>query len=158
MRRRHGPKTIKLAGYVGGTRKTFEYTLDFPEYSADDRNSFVPRLWAGQKVDYYLNEIRRIEKTLALEMVKEVTELAKQYGIVTPYTSYLMAEETAKNPVVQFGLRGKTNDDLPDQFRLPRSRRVQGSAPGQNLISGQDAVRAAKQLATLRRRSGKSGG
>ena len=45
----HGPKTIKLSGYVGGTRKTFEYTLDFPEYSADNRHSFVPQLWRAKR-------------------------------------------------------------------------------------------------------------
>ena len=55
----HGKKKIKVTGNVGGETKTFEYTLDFPEYSEDDKGSFVPRLWAGKKVDFLLNEIRK---------------------------------------------------------------------------------------------------
>src|SRR5690606_3970150 len=46
----HGSKKVRLSGNVGGERKSFEYTLEFPERSSDDKASFVPRLWAGRKV------------------------------------------------------------------------------------------------------------
>ena len=39
-----------VEGNFGGSEKSFEYAVDFPEYSEDDKSSFVPRLWAGKKV------------------------------------------------------------------------------------------------------------
>ncbi len=56
----------------------------------------MPRLWAGKKVDYLLNELRKSGKE-DKELVDEVTFLAKKYGIVTPYTAYLMAEDIVHN-------------------------------------------------------------
>jgi Ca-activated chloride channel family protein len=88
-----GPKEVRLTGYVQGVRKTFVYELNFPGVSKDDKNGFVPRLWAGAKVDHLLSEIRKSGKQDA-ELVNEITRLAKVYGIITPYTSYLMTDDT----------------------------------------------------------------
>ncbi len=88
----HGRKTIRVTGHVGGETKTFTYEVEFPEYSEDDRNSFVPRLWAGKKVDYLLSELRKQDPP-EQELVDEVTTLAKRYGIITPYTAYLMTDD-----------------------------------------------------------------
>ena len=93
-----GRKTVRLSGTINGVRRTLEYTVDFPERSNDDRSAFVPRLWAGRKVSFLLNEIRQSEKP-SKELVDEVTSLAERYGIITPYTSYLMAEDIAGRPV-----------------------------------------------------------
>ena len=60
--------------------------------SENDKAAFVPRLWAGKKVDYLLNEVRKSGRE-DKELVDEITYLAKRYGIVTPYTAYLMAED-----------------------------------------------------------------
>lgn len=93
----HGKKTIRLTGMAGGEKKTYEYELEFPEVSEDDRNSFVPRLWAGQKVDFLLNEIRKSE-TEEKELIEEVAFLAKRYGIVTPFTSFLVVDDNCNAP------------------------------------------------------------
>lgn len=90
-----GPKTINVTGTINGAKTTLSYQLDFPKESTDDRNCFVPRLWAGQKVDYLLEEIRKSNTSKPdPELVNEITLLAKQHGIVTPYTSFLMADDT----------------------------------------------------------------
>ncbi|MEK6237226.1 MAG: VWA domain-containing protein, partial [Planctomycetales bacterium] len=107
-----GTKTVRLTGNVGGETRTMEYQVQFPELSADDRNAFVPRLWAGEMVDFLLNEIRKSGKEDA-ELVREVTYLAKRYGIVTPYTSFLMVQDSCNHPLAkqvegfQKRLRGK---------------------------------------------------
>ncbi|HUG93138.1 MAG TPA: VIT and VWA domain-containing protein [Planctomycetaceae bacterium] len=93
----HGRKKVTLSAAGRAGRQTFEYELDFPEVSEDDRHAFVPRLWAGQKVDFLLNELRGSEAE-DRELIEEITYLAKRYGIVTPYTSFLMAEETCNQP------------------------------------------------------------
>ncbi len=96
----HGEKTLRLTGMAAGEKRTFEYKLEFPEVSEDDRNSFVPRLWAGQKVDFLLNEIRKSE-TEDKELIDEVTFLAKRYGIVTPFTSFLVVDDNCNAPQPQ---------------------------------------------------------
>jgi Ca-activated chloride channel family protein len=93
-----GTKTVRVRGRVGSEYKTFTYQLDFPAGATDERNSFVPRLWAGETVDYLLDQIRSSGKEDE-ELVKEITILAKRYGIVTPYTSFLMVEETCNAPL-----------------------------------------------------------
>ena len=53
-----GVQTVRVRGRVGGDYKSFTYQLEFPESATDDRNAFVPRLWAGEMVDFLLDEIR----------------------------------------------------------------------------------------------------
>ncbi len=109
----HGEKTIRLTGKAGGETKAFEYKLDFPEVSSDDKNDFVPRFWAGQKVDFLLNEIRKSE-TEEKELIEEVTFLAKRYGIVTPFTSFLVVDDNCNAPkeqqVANFTTRMRTEE------------------------------------------------
>ncbi len=76
-----------LGGKVGDSVKTFNYTLDTRE--AGD-GGFIPHLWATRKVGFLLDEIRLHGENE--ELKQEVVRLAKQYGLVTPYTSYLVTE------------------------------------------------------------------
>lgn len=84
-----GDAKVRLAGYVNGEGKGFDYGTTFPKEmkSAD----FIPRLWAVRKVGYVLDEIRL--KGERPELKDEVVALGKRFGIVTPYTSYLVVED-----------------------------------------------------------------
>ena len=82
---------IQLTGTVNGKQKTFTYEASFPAQATD--NTFVPRLWATRRVGFLLDQIRL--STASAEVREEITMLAKQYGIVTPYTSYLILEDEA---------------------------------------------------------------
>ncbi len=87
-----GKHTVELTGVVGGERKSFTYDLEFPE-STDEKHSFVPRLWAGQKVDALISEARAAGANPPQELIDDIVYLATRYGIVTPYTSFLMADD-----------------------------------------------------------------
>ena len=63
--------------------------MKFPAEAAD--NDFIPRLWATRRVGYLLDEIRL--RGESKELKDEVTDLARQFGIVTPYTAYLILED-----------------------------------------------------------------
>ena len=52
---------------------------------------FIPRLWATRKVGYLLKQIRLHGESR--ELVDEIVDLAVRYGIMTPYTSFLVNEE-----------------------------------------------------------------
>ena len=86
-----GAKAIKLAGTVSGKPQEFVYEATFAQ-AAD--NGFIPRLWAVRKVAYLLDEIRLRGKNKELE--DEIVKLGKQFGIVTPYTSFLVVEDSAR--------------------------------------------------------------
>ena len=144
----HGKKTIKLTGYVKGERKTFAYKLSFPEYSQHDKASFVPRLWAGRKVDTLLGEIRRQSTKPSKELVDEVTYLAKRYGIITPYTSFLVTDDIAgKLPA---GGQGGPRP-LPFLRRKLAQRLKTAAAPAKNEKAKRKQLRASRGAAKIRR-------
>jgi len=152
----HGEKTIKVTGTVAGETKTFEYKLTFPEYSEDDKSSFVPRLWAGKKVDYLLNELRKSSPNdMSQELVDEVTYLAKRYGIITPYTSYLMADDLAAS-----GQNGQPAATTRPEFgrRQLLGRLANEAKPAEDSTVRESRVRDSKKLAKARSESSRSGG
>lgn len=84
-----GQANLNLSGRQGDDRSNYSYTREMPEQQRD--NDFLPRLWAMRKVGYLLDQIRLNGQNV--EVRKEVVDLAKRYGIVTPYTSYLVLED-----------------------------------------------------------------
>jgi Ca-activated chloride channel family protein len=86
--RNGGAATITLKGSVNNAPRSFRYSdVTFRTSGGDDS---IPRLWATRKIGYLLNEIRLRGETR--EIVNEIVALAVRYGIVTPYTSFLVDE------------------------------------------------------------------
>lgn len=83
-----GGTTIELTGDVEGETLAYAYQRSFPEVSLDA--SFLPRLWAGRKIASLLDQIRFYGESD--ELIDEVIRLSKLYGIITPYTSFLVDE------------------------------------------------------------------
>ncbi len=83
-----GPAQVVLKGEAGGQEEVFEYSADFPRRSR--QHAFIPRLWATRQIGTLLDQIRLHGQNK--ELVEEVTRLATRYGILTPYTSYLVLE------------------------------------------------------------------
>ncbi len=103
-----GEVEAKLTGTAAGREQTFTYKVRF-----DDRNpanDFVPRLWATRRVGFLLDEIRLRGETI--ELRDEATELARKYGIVTPYTAYLIVEDEERRnvPTAARSLQGMSAD------------------------------------------------
>jgi len=88
-----GHTAITLSGEVNGEKKSFVYEKTFPEKDTD--NDFIPALWATRKIGYLLNEIRLHGENE--ETVDEIVELSIRYGIITPYTSFLVKEELERD-------------------------------------------------------------
>ena len=84
-----GHTAITLSGQVNKEKKTCTYEKTFPEKNTD--NDFIPALWATRKIGYLLNEIRLHGENE--ETVEEIVDLSIRYGVITPYTSFLVQEE-----------------------------------------------------------------
>lgn len=84
-----GNTAVVIAGTVNNQPAKFAYDAKFPEQASD--NAFIPRLWAARRIGYLLDESRLHGENK--ELRDEITELARKYGIVTPYTAYLIVED-----------------------------------------------------------------
>jgi Ca-activated chloride channel family protein len=83
-----GPTFVRLIGFVGGVERTFTYEdIRFRVSGGED---FVPRLWATRKIGDLLREMRF--EGASDETVDQIVQLATRYGIVTPFTSFLVTE------------------------------------------------------------------
>jgi Ca-activated chloride channel family protein len=83
-----GAAKITLTGEVNGEREEFVYEGNFRAHGGDD---FIPRLWATRKIGHLLTQIRLHGERR--EWVDAVIELSVRYGIITPYTSFLIDED-----------------------------------------------------------------
>lgn len=97
-----GDYAIRLLGEVNGKSREFVYEGTFPAASAENR--FIPRLWATRRVGYLLDEIRLRGENV--ELKDEVVRLSREYGIMTPYTSYLVLEND--QAYVDHGIKRQT--------------------------------------------------
>jgi len=86
--RQAGPVTVTLQGTVNGQAQSFVYKdLTLRDQGGDE---FIAPLWATRKIGYLLNQIRLNGESQ--ELVQEIVTLSVRYGIITPYTSFLVEE------------------------------------------------------------------
>ena len=86
-----GTGKITVTGKVNGKVKTYTYNANFPKKAKE--NDFVASLWAASSVGFLMDQIRLNGEQK--ELIDEVVRLSKKYGIITPYTSYLIIEDEA---------------------------------------------------------------
>ena len=96
----------KLTGIANGREQIFTYRVKFD----DSSNDYVARLWATRRVGFLLDEIRIHGETK--ELRDEATDLARRYGIVTPYTAYLIVEDEDRRrvPVTERSMQSMSAD------------------------------------------------
>jgi Ca-activated chloride channel family protein len=87
---------VRLTGQVNNQVQTFTFpdqvfTADSRKASLESTNlQFIPRLWATRKIGYLLTQVRLHGPEQ--ELIDQIVRLSIRYGIVTPYTSYLVTE------------------------------------------------------------------
>lgn len=84
-----GPVSVTLSGMVGKEKRSF--VLEKQKLDKSGKYRFLPRLWAARRIGFLLEEIRLNGERK--ELVDEVKKLGLKFGIVTPYTSFLVTEE-----------------------------------------------------------------
>jgi len=87
--RAEGNTTIALSGEVNGRPQ--EFTYEDISFRGSDGEHFIARLWATRRVGYLLGQIRLHGEDQ--ELVEEIVALSVTYGILTPYTSFLIQED-----------------------------------------------------------------
>jgi len=132
---------------------TFDSRDGFKSASSPDRekNDFIPPLWAARRIGYLLDQIRLHGKSQ--ELIDEITELARTYGIITPYTSYLIVEDEK----IRVRRREIRSDDqtLAPAAKSDRDfeKRNQEEFSSMHKKSGSKSVQVSKEFQELNRAS-----
>lgn len=149
-----GKKTVTLTGKAGGKDKSYTYEVTFPEFTEDDSADFVPRLWAGRKVEDLLTRLRG-QSSPDKALVEEVTGLATRFGIVTPYTSFLLSDAgdgtTPTPPGLAGGAAGAVRS-LRGRFGVVPGMDFDGESAEFRAVGGRIALDAAEPMAEHVRR------
>lgn len=119
-----GKSKLVLQGEIEGKKREFSNTARFPKNQQD--HQFLPRLWAQRKVAYLVDEVRLNGENK--ELIEEITRLSEKYGIMTPYTSFLVTEDQKDSQVISRLGRGRTNETRP-LLRAPARQLAESKAP-----------------------------
>lgn len=84
-----GGCAVTLSGQAAGETRKYTYEAQFPKES--EEHAFVARVWALRRIGVLLDEVRLHGEDK--EIRDEIVRLALKFGIVTPYTSYLVQED-----------------------------------------------------------------
>ena len=138
-----GSALITLTGSIKGAPVKMEFEADFP--ARENENAFVAKIWATRKIGFLLDQIRK--NGADEELKNEIITLAKRYGILTPYTSYLVLEDNDQHGP---NLRQTM---IPDS--MPSAAFEEGKAKFsmerlQDLSDGADAVGASREMNSLK--------
>jgi Ca-activated chloride channel family protein len=87
-----GQTTLVIKGRYEGNERAFEYPVTVNTGSGTRTYQFVEKLWAIRRVGWLLDEIQLRGKSQ--EVIDELVRLSRDYGIMTPYTSFLADERT----------------------------------------------------------------
>lgn len=133
--REGGTTTVTLRGTVNNEIETFRFPSQ--QFASDTRGGnrifdSIPRLWATRKIGYLLNQIRLNGPDQ--ETIDQIVRLSIRFGIVTPYTSYLVTEEMILGEAEQERIANEAFSDL---------------AAEPTMTSGQDAVEKAAEQGAL---------
>ena len=85
----NGNAKIILSGYLNDKEKKFILQDNF--VSSNKEYNFILPIWASRRIGHLLDLIRLNGEDK--ELIDEVTTLAREHGIITPYTSYLIMED-----------------------------------------------------------------
>lgn len=142
-----GNTRLIVEGKVNGKPQTFTYDVKLEDHLT--RHDFIAPLWATRNVGYLLDQIRLHGETK--ELKDEVVALAKEYGIITPYTSYLILEDeqlqTRNNTITteQQLFAPRFNDQNRDMFFNSQRSQFDGLKSGE----GEHGVNSSMGVQTL---------
>jgi Ca-activated chloride channel family protein len=143
-----GPAAVKVSGTLNGQRREFSTDVKFADH--DTASAYIPRLWATRRVGWLLDEIRLHGESV--ELKEEATRLAREHGIVTPYTAYLiMEDERGRNvPIAMRNFRQLEENEAGRLLVRDRYERAAAEARQPAQRSGAGAVATARDLSSLK--------
>ena len=138
---------IQLVGTANGQKQSVASSGSFAAVSSE--NELVPRLWAMRKVGWLLDDARRKGVAPPDEVRNEVIALSKKFGIVTPLTAALIAEDEPNAPRPFPTTRNGAQSDSATG-RTPMTSEIPLLGSVFRSSSGKDAVSAARATGKMK--------
>lgn len=155
--RASGSATVKLTGRIDGQDKKFEFKGDLAAAGQGVRNDFIERVWASRRIGFLIDQIDLHGKST--ELVNELVDLSRRYGILTPYTSFLADENTpVASRSISMGSGGTMSRG--DVYKIkdgPNSDRASRELSMLNETAGEAAVAQRSFKADMKMAGGRSG-
>jgi Ca-activated chloride channel family protein len=137
-----GTADVTLTGSVNNYHQTYAYRdqiFDIESFNRGGTIAYLPRLWATRKIGYLLNQVRLTGPDK--EVIDEIVRLSIRYGIVTPYTSYLVTEPLPLGAAEQERIAADEFNKFSEAAELPTfGRQAVEQAEGQNSLANSDTV------------------
>lgn len=119
-----GRVEVELKGDVNGTARLFVYPGRSLVTSGGE--PFVAKLWATRRIGALVDQVRR--EGPQQELIDEIVDLSLRYGIVTPYTSYLVLEPGEFEPAPPVADRGGAYAYAPRSIEADAQKGVAAAA------------------------------
>ncbi len=143
--REGGPATITLAGEVNGREQRFEYEDNV--FRRSGGQDFIPRLWATRAIGHLLTQIRLHGEDP--ELVQSVIDLSIRYGIITPYTSYLIEEDDIFSQMGRDVIAEEAMEEIVELEREVTGERAVEAAAEEADMAAAEAPLAPAPMATV---------
>jgi Ca-activated chloride channel homolog len=127
---------VTLKGTVDGKLVSIPYYVQFPSHT--EENDAIAPLWAAQRIGYLLDQIRLNGEEK--ELVDEATRLARRFGIITPYTSYLVVEDERRHVA-------RENQVM---LQSPVAPRLKGEYDAMQSKAGAPSVQASREVEAMK--------
>ncbi len=85
----HGDTVLQLRGIIGSEQYEFSKDVHFSELEPD--HDYLPHLWAQGRIAELVDQAALGDGSD--ELYKEIERLSKKYGVRTPYTSFIAADD-----------------------------------------------------------------
>jgi Ca-activated chloride channel homolog len=140
--REGGSTSLTLKGM--GREGSETYQIDDLYLAHEGGEDFVPQLWATRKVGYLLTQVRLHGANP--ELIDEIVALSVRYGIVTPYTSFLI--DDTKDALSREGRESIANEEMA--HAVPTAQVASGfGATGEGAVDksvAQEALRTTDRV------------
>lgn len=107
-----GETAFTLTGRQDDKDQTFTYKVKLAEGPSPD-GAFIASIWAQRRIGEIIDELDL--KGHSQELVDELVQLSKKYGILTPYTSFLALEDQTLNKMEELSTKAQANMEIMEE-------------------------------------------
>ena len=135
---------LVIKGTYEGKEKVFEYPVEIEARAHSATFGFVEKLWAMRRVGFLMEQIQLHGDSS--EIRDELIGLSRDYGILTPYTSFLADEGTriqGPTPLLREGAEKKLDEMRRDMSKSGAAGVMAGKSRGELSDANRPAAPAA---------------
>ena len=117
----HGDTDLQLWGMIGNEQHEFSKNVHFADIETD--NDFLPHLWAQRRVAELVDEAAL--NGGSRELHEEIKRLSEEYGVLTPYTSFVPADDGSLRCKFRSEIRKAYTPNMPKDKTVKDSKAIE---------------------------------